>query len=524
MSQKFIITYDLGTTGNKAALFDFDLNLISQFKIDYPIYYPKKGWAEQEAEDYWNSMIQTTKNLLSNSNISPNQIQAMICDCQMNCTVPIDKKGHPLMRCINWLDTRAADITKKFRKGLLKISGFGIRKLFRFIKITGGAPGVNGKDPISHILWIKEYRPEIYQNTYKFLSVKDFVVFRCTDNAITSRDLGNTSWLMNTKPDVLDWSDKILEMLDLDRDKLPQIKKATEIAGELTEEAANLLGLKSNIPVFVGSGDISSAAIGSGAIKENKIHICLGTADWVASHTSERKKDLMHYTGSICSAKDDYLCLSKQETGAACLDWARDQIFKGEIAQLGENKEEIYNLLDEIIQKSDPGSNNLLFAPWLFGERSPLNDPNVRGGFYNLSLEHTRSHLLRAIYEGVAFNIKWALEYIEKLVGEADSINIIGGGALSDVWCQILANILNREIDQMKEPNLGSARGCAVIALVGLGKIKNFSDAVKLIKIEKRFKPREETRYVYDKLYHEFLSIYKRNKKMFKNLNLENTP
>jgi len=524
MSSKYIITYDLGTTGNKAALFDFKLKLISQYKVDYPIYYPKKGWAEQDAEDYWKSMIETTKSIISQSKINQKEVHAIICDCQMNCTVPINKNGDLLMRCINWLDTRAANITKKFRKGLIKISGFGLMKLLRFIKITGGAPGINGKDPISHILWIKENRPKIYEDTYKFLSVKDFVIYRCTNNAITSRDLGNTSWLMDTNPNVLDWSDKLLNNLEIDKKKLPTIKKSTELAGELTKDAADALGLNSNTPVFVGSGDITSAAIGSGAIKENKIHICLGTADWVAAHTSERRKDLLHYTGSICSAKDDYLCLSKQETGAACLDWARDQIFKGEMTQFGDKKEELYNFLDDIVHKAEPGSKKLLFSPWLFGERSPLNDPDVRGGFYNLSLEHTRSHLLRAIYEGVAFNIKWALEYIEKLVGKSESINIIGGGALSEVWCQILADILDRKILQMKEPNLGSTRGSAVIALVGLGEIEDFSKAIDLIKVEKKFIPQIENKVTYERLYQEFLQIYKRNKKMFKNLNLENTP
>ncbi len=524
MSTKYIITYDLGTTGNKAALFDIQLNLISQYKVDYPIYYPKKGWAEQEAEDYWNSMIETTKKIINQSKINTDDVKALICDCQMNCTVPISKTGDPLMRCINWLDTRAANITKKFRKGLIKVSGFGLRKLLMFIKITGGAPGINGKDPISHILWIKERKPDLYRDTYKFLSVKDFVVFKCTNNAITSRDLANTSWLMDTNQDVLDWSEKILNKLDIDKEKLPEIKKSTEIAGELTQEAASELGLISGIPVFVGSGDITSAAIGSGAILENDIHICLGTADWVAAHTKERKKDLLHYTGSICSAKDDYLCLSKQETGAACLDWARDNVFTGELDKYGDDKVALYTFLDEIVQKSPPGSKNLLFAPWLFGERSPLNDPDVRGGFYNLSLDHTRSELLRSIYEGVAFNIRWALEYVEKLVGTSNSINIIGGGALSDVWCQILADILDREIVKMREPNLGSTRGSAVIALVGLGEIQRFSDAVSLIKVEQKFSPQTENQPTYDKLYDEFLKIYKRNKKMFKTLNLENTP
>ncbi|MBD3193867.1 MAG: carbohydrate kinase [Candidatus Lokiarchaeota archaeon] len=514
-----ILTFDLGTTGNKAAIFDENLKLIAKSKVDYPIYYPKKGWAEQDAEDYWKSMKETTSDLLKQTNSNPQEIKAIICDCQMNCTVPINSNGVPLMRCISWLDVRAAPTTKIFRKGLLKVSGFGVGKLLMFIKETGGAPGINGKDPISHILWIKNNNPEIYDETFKFLSVKDFVVYRCTNNAITSRDLANTSWLMNTDPEILDWSDKILKKFDIDKKKLPLIKKSTEIAGKLTDQAAQSLGLKSGIPVFVGSGDITSAAIGSGAISENKIHICLGTADWVAAHVSERKKDLMHYTGSICSAKDDYLCLSKQETGAACLDWMRDQIFIDECNEFEEDFDGLYSKLDFYVEESPPGAKNLLFAPWMYGERSPLNDPDVRGCFLNMSLDHTRADLLRAVYEGVAYNIKWSLEYIENLVGTTQMINIIGGGALSDIWCQILSDILDRDINKMKNPNLGSTRGSAIIALVGLGLFKDFKEAVEKLPIEKTFRPQQQYRSEYDMLYNEFLKIYKRNKKMFKELN-----
>jgi len=519
MEGKYILTYDLGTASNKAALFDLDLNLLYHAIEKYPMHYPKPGWAEQDAEDWWNSVKKTTHSIIQGYKLDPNDVIALSFDCQGNCTVPIDQVGNPLMRSINWLDTRASIVAHKFSKGIIKISGFGLRKLLMFLKITGGAPGHNGKDPISHILWIKEYKPDIYEKTYKFLSCKDFVIYKCTKNPVISRTLANTTWLMDTNPGKFNWSDKILKKYKIDKEKLPEIKKSTDQAGELTSDAAEALGLKPGIPVIVGSVDMTAAAIGSGAVLENQIHVCLGTADWVAAHISERKKDIIHYTGSICSAKDDYLCLSKQETGGACLDWFKNQIFKEEMERYKDNPIELYNYLDLIVKNAEPGAKNLLFTPWMYGERSPLNDPNLRGGFYNLSLDHERADLLRAMYEGVAFNIKWGLKYVEKLVGMTENINFIGGGAKSDIWCQIMADILERNIYQMEEPDFGSVKGAAIIALVGLGILKGFEKAIQLIKVKKTYKPNPENKNIYGKLFNEYTKIYKRNKKMFKALN-----
>jgi xylulokinase len=520
MEGKYILTYDLGTASNKAALFDLNLNLLYQTTEKYPMYYPKPGWAEQDAEDWWNSMEKATQRIIQGYNLNPNEVAALGFDCQGNCTVPIDRDGNPLMRSINWLDTRASAITHKFSKGIIKISGFGLRNLLLFLKVTGGAPGINGKDPISHILWIKEYEPDIYKNTYKFLSCKGFVLFKCTKNTIISRTLANTAWLMDTNPGKFNWSEKILKKFKIDKEKLPDIKKSTDIAGELTKEAAEMLGLKPGIPVVSGSVDMTAAAIGSGAIIDNQIHICLGTADWVAAHISERKKDIIHYTGSICSAKGNYLCLSKQETGATCLDWIKNQMFKEEVEKFKENPKELYKYLDSIVENTEPGAKNLIFTPWMYGERSPLNDPDLRGGFYNLSLDHKREDLLRAIYEGVAFNIKWGLKFVEKLVGFNENINFVGGGAKSDIWSQILADVLERNILQMEQPDFGSGKGAAIISMVGLGILKDFSEAIELIKVKKIFKPNPDNKKIYEKLFGEYIKIYKRNKKMFKNLNI----
>ncbi|MFX1463865.1 MAG: FGGY-family carbohydrate kinase [Promethearchaeota archaeon] len=520
MERKYILTHDLGTSGNKAVLFDLNLNTIFQVKVNYPLNYPKPGWAEQNPEDFWDAVKHATTSLIQQTNIHIDEIIALTFDCQMNCTIPIDNRGNPLMKCISWLDTRAASITNKYSKGIIKISGYGLRRLLMFLKITGGAPGFNGKDPISHILWIKQNFPKIYENTYKFLSVKDFIIYKCTKNAITSKDLGHTSWMMDSNLGMFDWSENILKKFKIDKNKLPEIKNSTEIAGNLTNEASKDLGLKPEIPVFVSSGDLTSAAIGSGAILDNKFIICLGTADWVATHTSRRLKDIRHYAGSISSSQENYLCISKQETGASCLEWIAQQMFVGEIEQFKGASNQLYSHLDSLLEKSKVGSNNLIFTPWMFGERSPVNNPNLRGGFYNLSLEHNRYDILRSIYEGVAYNIKWALIYIEKLIGKTDEINCIGGGIKSDKWCQILADVLERKIIQMEAPDLAAAKGSAIISMVGLGILKDFSNAIPLIKVKKVFIPNTENKGIYNKIFDEYKKIYKRNKEMFIKLNL----
>ncbi|MFX0104462.1 MAG: FGGY-family carbohydrate kinase [Candidatus Hodarchaeota archaeon] len=520
MERKYILTHDLGTSGNKAVLFNLNLEPISQIKVDYPLYYPKPGWAEQNPEDFWEAVKKATHTLIQHKNIVPDEILTLAFDCQMNCTIPIDKAGNPLMNCISWLDTRAAPLTHKFSKGIIKISGYGLKNLLMFLKITGGAPGFNGKDPISHLLWIKENQPEIYENTYKFLSVKDFVIYKCTKKAVTSRDLGHISWMMNTDLDISDWSDKILKKFNIDKEKLPEIKKSTELAGNLTTEASKQLNLKSGIPLFVSSGDLTSAALGSGGILDNKPIICLGTADWVAAHTSKRLLDIRHYTGIMSSSQGNYLCISKQETGASCLDWIANQMFVNEIEKFKGSSKELYTYLDSLIEKAEVGAKNLIFTPWMFGERSPINNPNIRGGFYNLSLEHTREDILRSVYEGVAYNLKWSLIFIEKLIGQTEEFNCIGGGAKSAIWCQILSDVLNRKIIQMEDPELAAAKGSAIISMVGLGILKKFSTAIPLIKSKNVFHPNTENNKIYEKLFSEYIQIYKRNKEMFKNLNL----
>ncbi|MHA1148350.1 MAG: xylulokinase [Promethearchaeota archaeon] len=514
----YILTSDIGTTGNKATLFDLKLNPISESYKSYSLFYPEKGWAEQKAEDFWNSIKICFKKIMESSQINPNDIAGIAFTCQMNCTIPIDQSGEPLMNCISWLDTRASELIITRMGGFPKYKGMALSKILFFKKHTGGGPGKSGKDPISHYMWIKEKQPDIYNKVYKFLSVKDYVIFKCTNQAITSLDLANTAWLKDPITD--EYSQEVLKLIEVDENKLPTIKKSTDIAGMLTEEAAAELNLVPKIPVFNSSGDLTSVALGSGGINEKNFIICLGTADWVATHLPKRKTDIPHYIGTINSAQGNYLYISKQETGAACFNWIIEQSFRDLSKNYEGDSKGLYKELDSIVEKTPAGSKNLIFIPWMFGERSPINNSEVRGGFINLSLDHNRNDLLRAVYEGIAYNLKWSLDPMEKKIGKCSEINIIGGAANSEIWCQIIADILNRDIKKVRQPELGGTRGAAIIAMVGLSILNNFSDAIPLIQIEKIFKPNSENRAVYEKIFSEFEKFYKQNKKMFRNLNL----
>ncbi len=501
---KYILAHDVGTSGSKGTLIDMNCNIIASESAEYEIIFPEKGYAEQNPDDWWNAVIKTTNIILEKSGVKGVEIAGIVFSAQMAGTIPVNKEGTPLMNCLTWLDTRAAKQAKKIvGSGLLKISGYTLIPLIQFLRITGGAPGLAGKDAISKILWLKEEEPEIYRDAFKFLDVKDYLIYRCTGNFVTSRDCANITWMMDTRPGKFCWSQSILKRYGIDRSKLPEIMKSTDIAGKLTKKASEELGIPEGIPVVNGAGDMTSAAIGSGAVLDGETHVYVGTSSWLAAHLKSRKKDLTHYMGSICSANPEmYLCVAEQETASGCLEWIKSNIVR----------ELSYKELDEFVESVEPGAGGVVFTPWLFGERSPLDDPDVRGGFYNLSLEHDRSHLARAVYEGVAVNIKWALEYFEKLVragaNRVDKIFIIGGGAKSEVWCQIFADALARPVIRVEKPLEAGARGAAIIAMVGLGYLKDFEAVKELIHTEKTFSPNKEHVEIYEDILSEFKRIY----------------
>jgi xylulokinase len=534
--KKFILAIDHGTGGPKSAIVSTHGDVLEWAFEEVPLHVFKGGGVEQNPDDWWNAILKTAKKVIDSGCVRVEDIVGVCNTSQWSGTVAVDRDRNHLMNAIIWMDTRGAPYVRNIHKGLLKVSGYNIRKGLMWVKRTGGAPTLSGKDPIAHILWIKHERPDIYEKTFNFLEPQDYINLKLTGKFASSYTTIGIHWLTDIRDiNNIKYSKKLLKMARLDKNKLPsELVNSTDILGTITNEVANSLGLDKNTKVIAGAADVPAAAIGSGAVRDYETHIYIGTSDWVISHVPYKKTDMFHNIGSIMSGiPGRYMIVNEQEIAGGTLSFLRDKILyhKDELLK-EEAAPDVYKIFDRIVESIPAGSNNLIFTPWLIGERCPVDDHTIRGGLYNISLEMSREHLIRAIFEGVAYNVKWAFIFVEKLIKkfikkerrEKDiiipEVNMIGGGAQSNVWCQIFADVLNRKIKQVKDPIQANARGAAFIASVGLGYIE-WNHIAKHIEFSNTFKPNPENREIYDKLFKEYINIYKIMRKTYRRLNKE---
>ena len=311
-----------------------------------------------------------------------------------------------------------------------------------------------------------------------------------------------------------------MRIFGIPREKFPDLKRAVDILGPIKKEVAQELGLKADTPVITGTPDLHSAAIGSGAVRDFEGHLYVGTSSWITCHVPFKKTDLVHNMAALPSAiPNRYFIANEQETAGACLNFLKDNMMLPQ-----ERPSEVYQIFDKIAGNAPAGSDNVIFLPWLYGERTPVENDSVRAGLFNVSLNTTRAHVVRAIYEGVAYNSRWLLGYVEKFIKRRlDPIRFIGGGANSGIWCQIFADVLDRTIHQVKAPIQANLRGAAFLASIALGHLA-VEEIPEQVKISRTFRPDPNNRNVYDALYRQFLALYKRNRQIFKRLNRSQPP
>jgi xylulokinase len=428
------------------------------------------------------------------------------------------------MNAIIWMDARGAPYVQSMCAGRINVQGYDLFKLVDWLRYTGGIPARAGKDPIAHILFIKNERPEIYRQAYKFLEPKDYLNLRLTGRFAATFDSISLHWLTdNRRIDRVDYHPRLLRIAGIEREKLPDLSPAGSVIGSLKTEAAAELGLPPGLPVVGGAPDLHSAAIGSGATRDYEAHLYIGSSSWIACHVPHKKTDLVHNMAAVPSALPGrYLVINEQECAGLCLTYLRDSLFfsQDELAQVP-CPADAYASFDRLAAQAPPGCENLIFTPWLYGERTPVEDHLVRGGFFNLSLTTDRARLVRSVYEGVAYNTRWLLGYVEKFIRRPIKwLNMVGGGAKSDVWCQIFADVLDRPIRQVKDPIYANVRGAGFLASLALGYL-NREQISERIQIARTFIPDASNRRIYDRLFREFLNLYKLHRPAFARLNKE---
>ena len=521
-STPLILAVDLGTSGIKVALVEINGGVLAWESQPVRLLVTPDGGAEQVPDDWWSALQQAAHSLWERRPSFARRVIAVCCSTQGEGTIPVDRDGQPLMNCILWMDMRGASDLKRQLGGLINIDGAALTNVLRYVRLTAGMPSMTGKDPAGHMLFIRDHHPEIYERTYKFLNVLDYMNLRLTGRFSATFDSIVTSWVTdNRNPDDIRYHDGLIRTLGIERDKLPEIVPCTAILGNLLPEAAESLGLTAAVQVVAGAIDNTAAAIGAGAVADYQLHLYIGTSSWMAAHVPFKKTDVATSMASIpCAVPGRYLLTALQATAAGNLTYLRDKIIYNQDELLQEAAvPDIFKVLDQIAERTPPGSNGLIYTPWIWGERAPVDDKTVRAGLYNLSLHNTREDIIRAFLEGIAFNTRWLLKPVEKFLGrKVESINIVGGGAQSNVWCQIFADVMNVDIRQVTDAIYAYARGAAWIGAVGLGEIA-FSDVPKLVQIERAYTSQGANRALYDERFDIFTQIYKQMKPVYTRMN-----
>ncbi|MDF3001066.1 MAG: carbohydrate kinase [Bacillota bacterium] len=527
-----VIAYDVGTTGIKTCLFeisDHKIHLIASAMEAYSLFLLEDGGAEQDPEEWWQAMCSTTRQVLKESGVSEDAIRGISFCAQMQGLVLVDDQGNPVRRAMSYMDSRGGEeMKRRIMKGF-KISGLNAVKLLRSIKISG-AVSASAKDPVWRYNWVKTNEPEVFRKVYKWLDVKDFLLCKASGRFVMSEDSAFATLLYDTRKGKKAFSRELCHMMGVHKQHLPEICRSTDIAGTITEKAALELGLPAGVPVFAGGGDASLIGVGAGAVSEGDTHIYMGTSGWVSTVVKKQILDIKSMIASIVGAdQSSFLFFAELETAGKCLEWVRDHLALDEIGMFLEKKnicdnpesihKSLYDYMMYSIKDVPPGSGGVIFTPWLHGNRCPFEDPNARGIFFNIGLETGKTEMIHAVLEGICYHLRWQLEAMEKSAKTSRTIRLVGGGALSPLTCQILSNILNREIETVDSPQNVGAVGAAAVIAVGLGIIERIEDAKKLIPVQGRYLPQVEHTSLYDESFRVFKSLYKNNAAAFKTLN-----
>ncbi len=501
-----LLTIDLGTSVIKVALFSAEGELLGWVAESHAPQFIGTTGAEQNPECWWHLITKAVHRLWDAVSIPPESVQGIACTSQWSGTVPVDRAGNPIRNAIIWLDSRGAPYIHELIGGFPSIEGYRIDKLWTWLHLTGGAPGKSGKDSLAHILYLKYAEPRLYAETFKFLEPKDYLNLRLTGHFASSYETVTLLWATdNRNLERVDYHPKLLRLTGLNREQLPDLYPSTTILGTVRPKVAEEWGIPRTAQVVIGTPDLHASAIGSGGIDDFQAYMTLSTSSWISCHVRFKKTDILHNIATLPSAVPRrYFIANEQESAGVCLTFLRDLMFDS-----GESSPNPYACMDALASEVPAGSEGLLFTPWLYGERTPVENHAIRGGFHRVSLNHRKGHFVRAVLEGVALNARWLLRYVERMAGRRlEPIRLIGGGARSDLWCQIVADVLQREVWQIEDPQSATVRGVALLGLVSLG-WSDWKTLTRTTPVRQVYRPNPALAPLYEELFREFLARYR---------------
>jgi xylulokinase len=521
--RQYVLAIDLGTSGPKVGLVDNAGRVLASASERTATILLPQGGAEQDANEWWASVLRASKQVLSQAAIPPKSIVAVACTGQYSAIVSVDTNGEPLMNAISWMDTRGGRYSQRITRGFPMIEGYGLSRLIRWIRLTGAVPTNSGVDSLGHMLFIKNELPEVYRRTHKFLEPVDFLTMRLTGIPAATQSSVWSMLLTDSRPaDCLNYNAGLVRISGIDPDKLPTLLPKQSVLGPLKPSVADELGLSPATVVVTGTADVHTSIIGSGAVCDYEAVIVLGSSTFLTCHVPSKKTDITTFLSTIPSPlRGRYVLFGDMDgTGPKVLDaflanlvYSKDPLLNQELPL------DVYDRASRVAEGIPPGSDGVLSFPWFNGTLSPQEDAAMRGGFVNISYRTTRAHMTRALLEGIAYNSRWLMGAAQRFVGRRfPYLRLAGGGAQSDTWAQIMADVLNLPIHQQADPRNGNVLGTAFLAFLCLGRIQ-IEDIPGMVRVARVFEPRPENRATYDRLFTQFLACQKSLKPVFHALN-----
>ena len=503
---KFLLAHDLGTSGDKATLFTIDGVLVDSCTYEYETKFFNGNWAEQNPLDWWEAFCETNKRLLKGRDI--NQVAGLAFSGQMMGCVCIDNNGEVLRNAIIWADQRSVEEEQMIKSKMDERE---------FYKIVGHK--ISASYSIEKLMWIRKNEPDIFKRIFKMLLPKDYVIYRLTGEFVTDySDASGTNAfdLLNHK-----WSDKIIDITGLDRSLFPDVYPSTHIAGEVSTAISEECGLAPGTKVIIGGGDGVCAAVGAASVKENVAYNYLGSSSWVAYTAKKPVFDEELRTFNWAHMIPGYYApTGTMQAAANSYNFIKKILFDEGSIPGNQKNLRVYDLMNHDIRSSKIGANGLLFLPYLLGERSPRWNPDARGAFIGLKMEHTRGDLIRATVEGILMNLDIILQIFKK-ESDITDINVIGGLAQSDTILQILADVYGINVHKLNYLEEATSIGAAIAAGVGSGELKDFTEVHKFIRLEesiipnmKNHKEYGRVKEVFDNSYYALLDIYEQLTKL----------
>ncbi|CEG21314.1 Xylulose kinase [Planococcus massiliensis] len=488
--QAYYLGVDIGTTSTKSVLFNKKGSVIASDTILYPLDTPSPIVAEQDPEEIFRAVLGTVRETIRKSGIGPDQLKLVSFSSAMHSLIAVDSEGNLLTKSITWADTRSSRHAKKIKE---QHDGHAIY-------LRTGTP-IHAMSPLAKLVWLKDEKPEVCEKAAKFIGIKEYVFYKLFGEYAVDHSIASATGLFNLEQ--LDWDQGALELAGISPDKLSRPVPTTHQMKGVAPEYAAFMGIPEQLPFVVGASDGVLANLGVNAIEPGVIAVTIGTSGAIRTVSPVPKTDPKGRTFCYALTEDHWIVGGPVNNGGIVLRWLRDEFASSEVETAKRLGIDPYDVLTKIASTVNPGSDGLLFHPYMTGERAPLWDANARGSFFGLSIHHQKQHMIRSVLEGIVYNLYTVLLAVEELTGEPKRIQASGGFARSEMWRQLMADVFDKPVI-VPESFESSCLGAVVLGMYALGEIHDFSIVSEMIGETHTHHPEAAT----SEIYRELLPIY----------------